>query len=145
MENKKDNIDKLVSGMLEQPGLLEQTLRGLVTNMEQSYIAFRDVRDRHTDIGRAAVPAMLRNQSTHVVKNAVEAAATALAHFIEEHPDIDLSDIPGELYRILLNDSQVYDDAVFDAAAVLTPQFVMFDDRYTQEKIEAEILEETPL
>ena len=141
MENKKDNIDKLVSGMLEQPGLLEQTLRGLVTNMEQSYIAFRDVRDRHTDIGRAAVPAMLRNQSTHVVRNAVEAAATALAHLIEEHPDIALSDVPGELYRILVNDTQVYNDAVFNAATILAPQFVMFDDRYMQEKIDNEAKE----
>lgn len=139
MENKKDNIDKLVSGMLEQPGLLEKTLRGLVTNTEQSYIAFRDVRDRHTDIGRAAVPAMLRNQSTHVVRNAVESAATALAHLIEEQPDMELNDVPGALYRILVNDSQVYQDAVFDAATILAPQFVMFDDRYMREKIEAEV------
>lgn len=84
---------------------------------------------------------MLRNQSTHVVRNAVEAAATALAHLIEEHPDIALSDVPGELYRILVNDTQVYNDAVFNAATILAPQFVMFDDRYMQEKIEKESTE----
>lgn len=84
---------------------------------------------------------MLRNQSTHVVRNAVEAAATALAHLIEEHPDIVLSDVPGELYRILVNDTQVYNDAVFNAATILAPQFVMFDDRYMQEKIEKESTE----
>ena len=141
MENKKDNIDKLVSGILGQPGKLKEVLQQLFTNTEQSYIAFRDVRDRHTDIGRAAVPAMLRNQSTHVVRNAVESAATALAHLIEEHPDMELSDVPGELYRILIHDEQVYEDAVFDAAAVLAPQFVMFDDRYMLEKIETELTE----
>ena len=141
MDNKKDNIDKLVSGLLEQPGVLKDTLQKLVANTEESYCAFRDVRDRHTDIGRAAVPAMLRNQSTHVVRNVVEAAATALAHFIKKYPEVELSDIPGELYRILIDDTQVYDDAVFDTASVLAPQIVMFDDRYTQEKIEKETKE----
>jgi len=138
MENKKDNIDKLVSEVLKHPSVLKENLQQLVANTEESYLAFRDVRDRHTDIGRAAVLAMLRNQSTHVVRNAVEAAATALAHLIEEHPDIALSDVPGELYRILVNDTQVYNDAVFNAATILAPQFVMFDDRYMQEKIEKE-------
>lgn len=138
MENKKDNIDKLVSEMFQHPGTLKQTLQGLVTNTEQSYLAFRDVRDRHTDIGRAALPAMLRNQSTHVVRNAAEAAAAALANWIKKHPDTDLCLIPGELYRILVNDAQVYNDAVFDAATILTPQFVMFDERYMHEKIEEE-------
>lgn len=141
MENKKDNIDKLVSGILGKPGVLKDTLQKLVANTEQSYLAFRDVRDRHTDIGRAALPAMLRNQSSHVVKNAVEAAAAALGHLIEEHPDMELGDIPGELYRILINDTQVYNDALFDAASILAPMFVMFDERYMQEKIEAELTE----
>lgn len=139
MENKKDNIDKLVSGILGKSGVLKDTLQKLVANTEESYLAFRDVRDRHTDIGRAAVLAMLRNQSTHVVRNAVEAAATALAHLIEEHPDIALSDVPGELYRILVNDTQVYNDAVFNAATILAPMFVMFDERYMHEKIEEEV------
>ena len=78
MENKKDNIDKLVSGMLKQPGALKRTLQQLVSNTEESYLAFRDVRERHT----------------------------ALAHWIEEHPDIEPCDIPGKLYRILVNDMQ---------------------------------------
>ena len=117
MENKKDNIDKLVSGMLKQPGALKRTLQQLVSNTEESYLAFRDVRERHT----------------------------ALAHWIEEHPDIELCDIPGKLYRILVNDTQVYDDAVFDTATILAPQFVMFDDRYMQEKIEEEMQTETPI
>ena len=138
MENKKDNIDKLVSEMFQHPGVLKKALQGLVCNTEQSYLAFRDVRDRHIDIGRAALQAMLRNQSTHVVRNAVTAAATALEHLIEEHPDMELGLIPGELYRILVNDTQVYNDAVFDAATILTPQFVMFDERYMHEKIEEE-------
>ncbi len=141
MENKKDNIDKLVSCFLGKPGVQKDTLQKLVANAEQSYLAFRDVRDRHTDIGRAAVPAMLRNQSTHVVKNAVEAAAAALAHLIEEHPDMELDYIPGELYRILVNDTQVYNDAVFNTATILAPQFVMFDERYMHEKIEEELTE----
>lgn len=139
MENKNDNIDKLVSEVLKHPSVLKENLQQLVANTEESYLAFRDVRDRHTDIGRAAVLAMLRNQSAHVVRNAVEAAATALAHLIEEHPDIALSDVPGELYRILVNDTQVYSDAVFNAATILAPQFVMFDDRYMHEKIEEEV------
>ena len=141
MENKKDNIDKLASGMLEQPGLLKRTLQNLAINTEKSYNIFHDVRDSHADIGRAALPAMLRNQSSHVVKNAVEAAATALGRLIEEHPDMELGDIPGELYRILINDTQAYNDALFDTATILAPQFVMFDERYMQEKIEAELVE----
>ena len=58
--------------------------------------------------------------------------------YLEEHPDMELGLIPGELYRILVNDTQVYNDAVFDAATILTPQFVMFDERYMHEKIEEE-------
>ena len=141
MENKKDNIDKLVGGMFEQPGSLRRTLLDLVTNTEQSYLAFRDVRERHTDIGRAALPAMLRNQSTHVVRNTVEATATALARWIKANPDAEPADIPEKLYRILTSDTQAYNDAVFNTATILAPQFVMFDERYMQEKIETELTE----
>ena len=63
MDDRNDNIDNLVSGILGQPGKLKEVLQQLATNTEESYRAFRDVRDRHTDLGRAAVPAMLRNQS----------------------------------------------------------------------------------
>lgn len=145
MENKKDNIDKLVSGMLEQPDLLKQTLQNLATNTEKSYIVFRDVRDSHADIGRAALPAMLRNQSSHVVKDAAEAAASALAHWIKEHPDTELRIIPRELYRILVNDTQVYQNTLFNIATILAPQFIMFDERYMRENIETELTETSSL
>ena len=138
MEPKKDNIDKLVKPMLATPGLTERTLRSIRENTEQSYCAFRDVRDRHTDIGRAAVPAMLRNQSTHVVRNVVEHLAKALAGRIDADADFDitmLADHPEELYQILLSSGATYDDAVFDTATILAPQFQMFDDRYNEEKM----------
>jgi hypothetical protein len=144
MEPKKDNIDKLVKPMLETPGLTERTLRQIRDNTEQSYLAFRDVRDRHTDIGRAALPAMLRNQSTHVVRNVVEHTAKALAQLMESEAGFSiemLADHPEELYRILVNSGDAYNDAVFDTATILAPQFQMFDDRYNAEKVSEFITE----
>lgn len=138
MSQQKDNIDKLVKPMLATPGLTERTLRQIRENTEDSYKAFREVRDRHTDIGRAALPAMLRNQSTHVVRNVVEHTANALASLLSSDAgfSIDmLADHPEELYQILLKSGAHYDDAVFDAATILAPQFQMFDDRYNEEKM----------
>lgn len=138
MEPKKDNIDKLVQPMLNTPGLVERTLRQICENTEQSYLAFRDVRERHVDLGRAALPAMLRNQSTHVIRNIVEHAAKALANLLDSETGFDivmLAEHPEELYRILLNCADEYNDSVFDVATVLAPQFQMFDDRYGEEKM----------
>ena len=106
MEPKKDNIDKLVQPMLNTPGLLERTLLQIRDNTEQSYLAFRDVRERHVDLGRAALPAMLRNQSTHVVRNVVEHTAKALANLLDSETEFNigmLAEHPEELYRIFLN------------------------------------------
>ena len=138
MSQQKDNIDKLVQPMLAKPGLTERTLRQIRENTEDSYKAFREVRDRHTDIGRAALPAMLRNQSTHVVRNVVEHTANALASLLSSDAGFSigmLADHPEELYQILLKSGAHYDDAVFDAATILAPQFQMFDDRYNEEKM----------
>lgn len=138
MEPKKDNIDKLVQPMLSTPGLLERTLRQICENTEQSYLAFRDVRDRHVDLGRAAIPVMLRNQSTHVIRNVVEHAAKALASLLDSDTGFSigmLAEHPEELYRIFVNSADVYNDCVFDVATILTPQFQMFDDRYSEEKV----------
>lgn len=138
MEPKKDNIDKLVQPMLSTPGLLERTLQQICENTEQSYLAFRDVRDRHVDLGRAAIPAMLRNQSTHVIRNVVEHTAKALASLLDSDTGFSigmLAEHPEELYRIFVNSADVYNDCVFDVATILTPQFQMFDDRYSEEKV----------
>ena len=138
MDDWNDNIDNLVSGILGQPGKLKEVLQQLATNTEESYRAFRDVRDRHTDLGRAAVPAMLRNQSAHLVRTVMISVISALARFVKEHPEIESRDIPGELYNILRADEQAYGEAIFETSTILAPQFVMFDDRYMQEKIDKE-------
>ena len=139
MDDRNDNIDNLVSGILGQPGKLKEVLQQLATNTEESYRAFRDVRDRHTDLGRAAVPAMLRNQSAHLVRTVMISVISALARFVKEHPEIESRDIPGELYNILRDDEQAYGEAIFETSTILAPQFVMFDDRYMQEKIDMKV------
>ena len=141
MDDWNDNIDNLVSGILGQPGKLKEVLQQLATNTEESYRAFRDVRDRHADLGRAAVPAMLRNQSAHLVRTVMISVISALARFVKEHPEIEPRDIPGELYNILRDDEQAYGEAIFETSTILAPQFVMFDDRYMQENIEKETKE----
>ena len=66
--NPKDNINERYKAFEKKPGSMKKALAYFYNVTEDSYDAFREVVQNHTDIGKAAIVIMARNQASHLLK-----------------------------------------------------------------------------
>ena len=65
---KKDNINERYKSFEKRPGSLKNALGNFNRITEKRYAVFRDVVKDHSDIGKASIVIMARNQASHLLK-----------------------------------------------------------------------------
>ncbi len=66
--NPNDNINERYQAFEKKPGSMKKALAYFYNVTEDSFDAFREVVQNHTDIGKAAIVIMARNQASHLFK-----------------------------------------------------------------------------
>jgi len=65
---KKDNINERYKSFEKRPGSLKNALSNFNRITEETYAAFREIIVDHSDIGKASIVIMARNQASHLLK-----------------------------------------------------------------------------
>lgn len=66
--DKKDNINERYEAYENKPGSMKCALGKFNKITEKTYAAFREIIEDHSDIGKASIVIMARNQASHLLK-----------------------------------------------------------------------------
>lgn len=66
--DKKDNINERYEAYEKKPGSMKCALGNFNRITEKTYAAFREIIEDHSDIGKASIVIMARNQASHLLK-----------------------------------------------------------------------------
>ena len=66
--DKNDNINERYKAFEKKPGAMKCALDNFNRITEKRYAAFREIIEDHSDIGKASIVIMARNQASHLLK-----------------------------------------------------------------------------
>ena len=66
--DKNDNINERYEAYEKKPGSMKCALGNFNRITEKTYAAFREIIEDHSDIGKASIVIMARNQASHLLK-----------------------------------------------------------------------------
>ena len=66
--DKNDNINERYEAYEKKPGSMKCALGNFNRITEKKYAAFREIIEDHSDIGKASIVIMARNQASHLLK-----------------------------------------------------------------------------
>ena len=85
--NPNDNINERYEAYEKKPGSMKCALGNFNRITEKTYAVFRDVVNDHSDIGKASIVIMARNQASHLLKLANDESIPK-AHRINEIAEV---------------------------------------------------------